>query len=301
MRAQRRSSTTTCARSGRCSSAGGRSSAPSIDLLAPAVELVLVVQLVSEAAPRLEGGAHKPTRALQRAVDLRIARLRISHPTRSWPQKPANALVGWPPPAWIAQARFPEIELQQFAGTVDGALIGPAAVEQRPDLAQVVIDDRLYDEHEIEVRASDARWPTRRSSPGMDLSVARERCGRRGPTPKAQLSQGVRPALGRSGRGDRLMGQARRDDVDQRALPGQARPLRAAGGRRRRGALRPARARDVDRRRMRRRACTCARCARGLGVVSVDHLRLAARRKEGSNAGSPRHRPNRNCHRDEGR
>jgi hypothetical protein len=79
-------------------------------------------------------------------------------------------------------ARFPEIELQQFAGTADGALIGPAAVEQRPDLAQVVIDDRLCDEHEIDVRASDARWPTRRSSPGMDMSVARERCGRRGPT-----------------------------------------------------------------------------------------------------------------------
>jgi hypothetical protein len=40
-------------------------------------------------------------------------------------------------------ARLPEVELQQLAGPVDGALIGPAALEQRPDLAQVIVEDRL--------------------------------------------------------------------------------------------------------------------------------------------------------------
>jgi hypothetical protein len=41
------------------------------------------------------------------------------------------------------RARLPEIELQQLAGPIDGALIGPAALKQRPDLAQIVIEDRL--------------------------------------------------------------------------------------------------------------------------------------------------------------
>ena len=36
-----------------------------------------------------------------------------------------------------------EIELQQLAGPIDRALIGPPALEQRPDLTQVVIEDRL--------------------------------------------------------------------------------------------------------------------------------------------------------------
>jgi hypothetical protein len=40
-------------------------------------------------------------------------------------------------------ARFPQVELQQLPGPVDGALIGPPALEHRPDLAQVVVEDRL--------------------------------------------------------------------------------------------------------------------------------------------------------------
>src|SRR6187200_305556 len=129
---------------------------------------------------------------------------RITQPTASWPQKPANASVGCPPPAWMAPsrsqtsvsgnasrrvrqrimpkamsghslekisvpaiardqpssavttqarrvwpsptgtyARLPQIELQQLAGAIDGALERPPALEQRPDLAQVVVEDRL--------------------------------------------------------------------------------------------------------------------------------------------------------------
>ena len=33
------------------------------------------------------------------------AAARITQPTPSWPQKPANASVGRPPPAWIAPSR----------------------------------------------------------------------------------------------------------------------------------------------------------------------------------------------------
>jgi hypothetical protein len=38
---------------------------------------------------------------------------------------------------------LPQVELQQLAGAIDSALIGPPALEQRPDVAQVVIEDRL--------------------------------------------------------------------------------------------------------------------------------------------------------------
>jgi hypothetical protein len=39
--------------------------------------------------------------------------------------------------------RLPQIELQQLAGAIDGALERPPPLEQRPDLAQVVVEDRL--------------------------------------------------------------------------------------------------------------------------------------------------------------
>jgi hypothetical protein len=41
------------------------------------------------------------------------------------------------------RAWLPQIELADFAGPIDGPLIGPRPGEQRADLAQVVIDDRL--------------------------------------------------------------------------------------------------------------------------------------------------------------
>jgi hypothetical protein len=41
-------------------------------------------------------------------------------------------------------ARLPDIELNQLARPIGGALKGPGRRrKQRPDLAQVVIDDRL--------------------------------------------------------------------------------------------------------------------------------------------------------------
>src|SRR5512133_4168912 len=55
---------------------------PRVDLLAPRVQLQLVVELVGEAAAGLEVGAHEAMRALQRTLGLRVARLE---------DQPANA------------------------------------------------------------------------------------------------------------------------------------------------------------------------------------------------------------------
>jgi hypothetical protein len=41
------------------------------------------------------------------------------------------------------RSRLPQVELQQLPGPIRRALIRPRALEQRPDLAQVVIEDRL--------------------------------------------------------------------------------------------------------------------------------------------------------------
>jgi len=41
------------------------------------------------------------------------------------------------------RARASEVELADLAGPIDGPLIAPGRREQRPDVAQVVIDDRL--------------------------------------------------------------------------------------------------------------------------------------------------------------
>jgi hypothetical protein len=40
-------------------------------------------------------------------------------------------------------ARLPEVELADLPGPVDGALVGAPGGEVRPDLAQVVVEDRL--------------------------------------------------------------------------------------------------------------------------------------------------------------
>src|SRR4051812_43488243 len=54
-----------------------------------------------------------------------------------------------PPAARLPKAdrdlrrRLPQIELADLPRPIDGALIGPRRREQRPDLAQIVIDDRL--------------------------------------------------------------------------------------------------------------------------------------------------------------
>jgi hypothetical protein len=49
----------------------------------------------------------------------------------------------WPCPTGTSSLGLPQIELADLAGPIDRALIRPRHREQRPDLAQVVIDDRL--------------------------------------------------------------------------------------------------------------------------------------------------------------
>ena len=43
------------------------------------------------------------------------------------------------------RVRLPKIELRQLARPINRALIGPLALKQRSDLAQIVVEDRPRD------------------------------------------------------------------------------------------------------------------------------------------------------------